>query len=293
MITHSFGDVTVTRVEEMLGPGFEPGQLFPDYDPESFARHLHWMAPNYFDQATGKFISSIHSWLIRTERHTILVDCCAGSQKERPSWPRFHRTQSPLLDRLREAGVAPESVDIVLCTHLHVDHVGWNTRLQDGRWVPTFPNAKYLFSKIEHDFWDPGSNPNSRSADEQAIYQDSVLPVVASEQAWLLDGAHAIEDGLLVEPAPGHTPGHMILSIAAHQERAILSGDVMHQPIQVYEPGWNSRFCEDAVLARATRRKLLERCCESGALLMPAHFGRPHAGWIRDTGSGFAIDFAG
>jgi glyoxylase-like metal-dependent hydrolase (beta-lactamase superfamily II) len=171
------GDVSVSRVEEMMGPGFEPAYLFPDFDEDRFARHLDWMVPAYYDPAAGRFIASIHTWVLQTRHHTILVDSCTGNHKRRPAFARFDMLDLPFLDRLASAGVAPADVDFVLCTHLHIDHVGWNTRLENGRWVPTFPNARYVVSRTEHDHWDPRISPIASLPENEGVYDDSVLPV--------------------------------------------------------------------------------------------------------------------
>jgi glyoxylase-like metal-dependent hydrolase (beta-lactamase superfamily II) len=289
MPTLRIGNITVDRVEELLGPGFEPAYLYPDWTPEALERHRSWMVPRYFDAAQGRFISSVHTWVVRSARHLVLVDSCVGNDKSRPAFPRFDRIQTPFLERLAMAGVAPEQVDFVLCTHLHVDHVGWNTRQVDGRWVPTFPNAKYIFSRLEAEHWDPALNPATRDGVNANVYEDSVLPVIRAGQALLIDGPHRIDDELLIEPAPGHTPGHVMLKVSSRGQHAVLSGDVMHQPLQVYEPGWNSRFCELPEVARATRLRLLDFCCEHRALLLPAHFAAPHAGHVEASNGGFAF----
>jgi glyoxylase-like metal-dependent hydrolase (beta-lactamase superfamily II) len=291
--TWTIGAVSVTRVEEQLGfASFPPEQYLVGFERELLQRHLSWLAPHHYSPEHDRLITSIHSWLIRTERHTILLDCCGGNHKERPGYPRYHQRDFPFLARLREVGAAPEEIDIVLCTHLHADHVGWNTMLRDGRWVPTFPNAKYLFSRVENEHQDPRRNP---AADVDPLrgraYRDSVLPVIEAGQATLLDGAYAIEDALLVEPAPGHTPGHVLLKLADRGERALFCGDVMHHPLQVYAPHWNSRFCELPDEARATRRRVLEHCAEHRALLLPVHFGAPHVAAIESAGAAFSLRF--
>jgi glyoxylase-like metal-dependent hydrolase (beta-lactamase superfamily II) len=234
-------------------------------------------------------ITSVHSWLIRTPHHTILLDACAGNHKPRQWWPRFHNLNTPFLERLAAAGARPEDVDIVMCTHLHADHIGWNTVLRDGRWVPTFPNAKYVMSRKECEFWDPrGKSPELAADPGRCVaFTDSVLPVLEAGQAQLVDGVHAIDDGLLVEPAPGHTEGHVLLKLTG----GVFCGDAIHHPLQIYMPQWNSRFCTFQDQARATRRKILEHCVESGALLFPTHFGAPHVTAIDAAGQGFAARF--
>jgi glyoxylase-like metal-dependent hydrolase (beta-lactamase superfamily II) len=289
----TIGTVRVTRVEEQLGfASVPPEKFFVGFEREVLERHLAWLVPDHYSPEHNRLISSVHSWLIRTPRHTILLDCCAGNHKERPGFARFHRLDTPYLARLRAAGVEPEEIDIVLCTHLHSDHVGWNTMLRDGRWVPTFPNARYLFSRTENDYGDPRRNP-AAAADPQRsnAYRDSVLPVIETGQAVLLDGAHAIDDTMLVEPAPGHTVGHVVLKLVDHGERALFSGDAIHHALQVYVPNWNSCFCEIPDEARATRHRLLGDCAEHGALLFPIHFGAPHVAAIAREGDAFKLRF--
>ena len=283
MSTWTIGSVTVTRVEELLGfADMRPEQYFVGFEREVLERHLGWLVPDHYSPQHDRLITSVHSWLIRTGRHTILLDCCAGNHKDRPFSPRFHQLNTPFLERLRAAGAAPEDIDIVLCTHLHADHVGWNTVLSDGRWVPTFPNAKYLFSRKENAFWDAKRN---------AEYVDSVLPVVEAGQAVLLDGSHAIDERMMIEPSPGHTPGHVILKLAERGERAVFCGDVIHHPLQVYAPHWNHFACELPDESRATRRRVLENCAADGALLFPTHFGAPHVVSIHDAAGRLSCSF--
>ena len=297
MSTWSVGPVSVTRIEEQLGFGsFPPEQYFSGFEREVLDRNLGWLVPNHYVPAENALITSVHSWLIRTPRHTILLDCCAGNHKDRPWWPRFHQLDTPFLERLRTAGARPEDIDIVLCTHLHADHIGWNTMLRDGRWVPTFPNAKYLFSRIENDFWDPRTNVALAEDPARRIaYRDSVLPVVEAGQAHLLEGSHAIDDTLLVERAPGHTPGHVLLklNVAGRDGKSggVFCGDVLHHPLQIYAPHWNSQFCLLPEEARATRRRVLEHCAEHRALLFPTHFGAPHVAAIESAGGAFSARF--
>jgi glyoxylase-like metal-dependent hydrolase (beta-lactamase superfamily II) len=293
VLTWSIGAVSVTRVEELLGfASVAPERYLAGLEREVLQRHLSWLVPHHYSVEHDRFITSVHSWLIRTAWHTILLDCCAGNHKERPGFARFHQLDTPFLKRLRAAGAAPEQIDIVLCTHLHSDHVGWNTIRRDGRWVPTFPNAQYLFSRIENEHGDPRRNP-AADADPQRgeAYRDSVLPVIEAGQAVLLEGAHQVDDAMMVEPAPGHTPGHVVLRLEQGDERALFCGDAVHHPLQVYAPHWNSGFCELPEQARATRRRLLEHCAERNALLFPVHFGAPHVAAIAPAGTAFSLRF--
>jgi glyoxylase-like metal-dependent hydrolase (beta-lactamase superfamily II) len=287
------GSVTVTRIEEQLGyASFPPERYFAGFDRELLQRHLSWLVPNHYSSPDNMLLTSVHSWLIRTPQHNILVDCCAGNHKERPWWPRFHHLDIPFLERLRASGIGPEDIDIVLCTHLHADHIGWNTQLRDGRWVPTFPNARYLFSRKENAFWDPLQNVAlSEDPARKIAYRDSVLPVIESGQAVLLDGVHAIDDSLRIEPAPGHTPGHVVLKLSAARGGGLFCGDVIHHPIQVYAPQMNTQFCLQPDEARASRRRVLEHCVEQRALLFPTHFGAPHVAAISAAGDAFTARF--
>jgi glyoxylase-like metal-dependent hydrolase (beta-lactamase superfamily II) len=288
---HQVGDVSVSRIEEMMGPFFDPNFLFADWQPQAAEEHKAWMIPNHFSPEANKLCLSIHSWVLTTPHHTILVDACSGNDKNRPSMPPMHKQSGPWLERLAAAGVKPEQVDYVLCTHMHIDHVGWNTRLMNGRWVPTFPNAKYVFSKQERDFWDPKASGGKNDADTQEIYNDSVLPIIEAKQDMQIDGTHQLGDGLLIEPAPGHTPGHVTLKLRSKNEEALFSADTMHHPIQVWNPHWNSGFCADGGQARATRRRLLEHCAENNSLMLPAHFATPHTGRVKRRGDTFSFVF--
>lgn len=245
-----------------------------------------WLMPHYIEPETNKIILAIQSYILRTPRHTILVDTCVGNNKPRPGRPMFDQLNLPYLADLAAAGVRPEEVDFVLCTHLHVDHVGWNTQLVDGRWVPTFPNAKYIFARTEYEFWrqrhldgTEGPVPN--------VYDDSVLPVMEAGQAVLVDMDHQIDDGMWFEPAPGHTAGNVVLNLQSEGARAVLSGDVMHHPLQLVRPEWSSRACEDPVQSAATRRALIERYADTDTLIAPAHFASPSMGHIVSRGDAF------
>ena len=285
------GDVRVTRIEEQMGPGFPAKDFFPEFDAEVFAAETKWLAPNYYQPESGRLVTSLHSWLVRTGKYTILVDACSGNHKPRPGMPRFDMLNTKYLDRLREAGVQPEEIDFVMCTHLHVDHVGWNTKLENGKWVPTFANAKYVMSRTDHDFW---AAESKKAATEKFIvntYNDSVLPIVEARKAEFVSGEHGMCDCLTLKPAPGHTPGQIRLDLESRGKRAIFSGDALHNPVQVPIWKWNSVFCEDRDQARKTRHTLLADCVEQDALLMPAHFGSPHAAYIKASGDGFALDW--
>jgi glyoxylase-like metal-dependent hydrolase (beta-lactamase superfamily II) len=280
-----FGNAVVSRVVEAEGPSFYPGFLLPDSGETALDAERDWLEPRFFDRDSGRLIMSVHSYLIRTPHHTILVDTCVGNDKERPSTKPWHRQQTPWLDRLASAGVAPEAVDFVLCTHLHVDHVGWNTRLVEGRWVPTFPNAKYLFHKDEYAYWEQQEAAAGRSGANDRCFEDSVLPVMDAGQALLVDGDHAIDDTLRLEPSPGHSPGHVCLQLTGGNRRAVFSGDLMHHPVQCAYPEWNSGFCHDPSQSRSTRERFVDQHAETDTVILAAHFASPTAGRIVNGGA--------
>ena len=285
------GDVRVTRIEEQMGPGFPAKDFFPEFDADTFAAEGHWLAPSYYQPESGRLMTSIHSWLLRTGKHTILVDACSGNHKPRPGMPRFDMQNTQYLERLREAGAEPEEIDFVMCTHLHVDHVGWNTRLENGKWVPTFPNAKYVMSRIDHDFWEAEAKRPGTEAFKVNTYNDSVLPIVEAKKAEFVSGDHGMCGCLTLKPAPGHTPGQIRVDLDSRGKRAIFAGDALHNPVQVPLWKWNSCFCEDLDLARKSRHTLLADCVEQGALLMPAHFAPPHAAYVKANGERFELDW--
>ena len=288
------GDTRITRVEELMGPLFDPTQFFPDFDPAVFEQHSDWLYPNHADKATGRIIASMHSWLIETPHHKMLVDTCIGNDKDRMPYRDWHQMKSPWPDNLAATGVTPEEIDFVMCTHLHVDHVGWNTRLDNGQWVPTFPNAKYIFAKTEYEFWKTERervDPDTFGAVNNQTFDDSVVPIM--HLAELIEGVtELVPDLITLTPAPGHTPGSITIDLASKGKQAIFTGDICHHPIQVFEPGWNSAFCEIPESARATRETVLEKCLNLGALMLPAHFGSSFAGYVRDSSDGFSFEFS-
>jgi glyoxylase-like metal-dependent hydrolase (beta-lactamase superfamily II) len=185
----------------------------------------------------------------------------------------------------------PSSIDFVCCTHLHADHIGWNTLERDGRWVPTFVNAKYIFSRTENDFWDPRKNPAMSGGPRHRAYEDSVLPIVSSGRAVLVDDGYEVDDVMRVVAALGHTPGHFRLDLKSDGRTAVLCGDVIHHAVQVLAPHWNHAADENPDLAAKTRWQLLSACADSGALLFPTHFGAPHVVRIKRTTDGFDFEF--
>jgi glyoxylase-like metal-dependent hydrolase (beta-lactamase superfamily II) len=287
----TFGASTLQRVVESETPLLSPFEIFPDCTQAHLDAHRHWLQPRHQDPASGLLTITIQSFLIRQTGLTILVDSCSGNDKEERTRPQFRRAHWPWLQTLREAGVSPEDVDIVLCSHLHVDHVGWNTRLENGRWVPTFPNARYLVGRREWDHWRAaGSAGVARSGD---YITDSVLPVFAAGQAELIGNEHALASEISVEPAPGHTPGQLMVRLGSGRGQAVLCADLMHHPLQVQFPEWSTRFCTDPTQARTTRINFLNAQASTGHFVFPAHFPSPTGGTVERDGKGFRFKFCG
>jgi len=267
------GRLRISAVVERAGPT-RPTWLLPDAAPEAVERHRAWLAPHFLD-GQGRFLQSIHTFVIQAPGLTALVDTCVGNDKDRGGRQPFHMMRTSFLDDLRAAGFPPESIDLVLCTHLHVDHVGWNTRLENGRWVPTFPRARHLFARREWEHWSA-----ERDADTRRIMADSVTPVLDAGLAQLVDADHRVSDELWVEPTPGHTPGHLSVRLRSGDSEAVITGDLMHHPVQMAEPRWGSHFDSDVEQARKTRQAFCERYADTPVTVLGTHFHHPTAGRI-------------
>jgi len=288
----SVGEATILQIEESVQPSFIPQQLLPDCNEEALAKHMHWMSPLHYDRDAGKFRTSVRSYLVRTGGHVILIDCCGGNHKNRPYFPRFHQREHNWLDRLAAASVKPEQVDYVMCTHLHADHVGWNTMLRDGRWQPSFPNAKYIAHRAELDRWNPKHASHRFSPHNEFTWEDSVLPVIEAGQSVAVDDGYELDEMLTVEPTPGHTLAHIAIRLRSKDKQAVFSGDVMHVPLQVHYPHWGTSLDDDPALGVRSRLALLEAAVENRTLLLPTHFVPGNGCFIRHTrGEGFAFEW--
>ncbi|KNE84260.1 MULTISPECIES: MBL fold metallo-hydrolase [Streptomyces] len=286
----TLGDVEVTRVEELHGPvGMTPDVFFPGSPKEDWDEHRPVLVPDFLNDETGICEVAVQTWVLRSEGKTILIDTGVGNHKERPYAPAWGHLELDFLGNLERAGVRPDDVDIVVNTHLHVDHVGWNTRLEDRTWVPTFRNATYLMPKADFEFWNPANNPKIAGGVNQNVFEDSVAPVHAAGQVLLWETGHEIDANLRLRATPGHTPGSSVVMLASGSEHAVFVGDLMHSPFQVMRPEHNSCFCEDAPAARRTRREILGRAADSNALVLPAHFAGHGALEVERSGGSFGI----
>ena len=272
------GNIKVTRVVEMEVAG---GTRFilPDATREACAG-LDWMRPHFMDQHDN-LIMSVHALVIDTGSMRIVVDTCIGNDKER-SIDAWSHLQTHFLEDLESAGYPRESIDIVMCTHLHVDHVGWNTMWVDGQWVPTFPNARYLLAEKEWAYWDTHED----HVDYGPILADSVRPVIEAGLVDFVDEDHSICDEVFLESTPGHTPGHVSVHIKSGQDEALITGDCIHHPVQITNTHWCSSADSDPDQGRKTRESLLARYVDQDILIIGTHFATPTAGHIKHREEG-------
>jgi glyoxylase-like metal-dependent hydrolase (beta-lactamase superfamily II) len=285
------GAARIDRVEEQHFP--VPLVALTD-DEELIAHRIAPLPSAFLDPETMTFQFSCHSWIIRVDGLTVLVDPCNGNGRAGRDAPVFDDLDTPYLDRLAALGMPAAAIDVVACTHLHYDHCGWNTMHVDGRWVPTFPNATYLFVDTEYARWDtaaPQHHPNEFTA---SVFDESVRPVVEAGQATIVSTPHEVSPSLTIEAAPGHTVGHAMLHLVSDGASAYFVGDVLHHPVQVFRPELHLPGCDDLVQAVATRRAVFRRASDDGALVFPAHFPEPHHGRIArgDHGDGEEFVFS-
>jgi glyoxylase-like metal-dependent hydrolase (beta-lactamase superfamily II) len=272
------GEVRITRIVELEVPLPASG-LLPEATPEALAPYSSWLQPHFADDE-GNFILSIHGLLIESCGHRILVDTCVGD-RSMPGFEMLSSAESRFLVDLEAAGFPRESIDIVLCTHLHFDHVGWNTMRDGDTWVPTFPNARYLFARIEWEHWRSQDSPVFAST-----LGEAVQPIFDAGLADLVETDHIVTDDVRLEATPGHTPGHVAVHISSKGQRAMITGDLTHHPVQWAETGWRMPADSDGEQAAATRRRLLEQYADSDLLVIGTHYAAPTAGHlVSDAGS--------
>jgi glyoxylase-like metal-dependent hydrolase (beta-lactamase superfamily II) len=271
------GRVRITKVVELETVG-STRFILPLATREEI-RKLPWLTPHFADE-DGRLKMSIHSLLVETPRRRIIVDTGLGNDKQGRTVPTWNNRKDLFLGTLIHAGFPPDSIDTVLCTHLHVDHVGWNTTLTDGKWVPTFANARYVFGKAEFEYW----RDHSKAPEQLAVFTDSVKPIADAGKAELVASDHHLTEEITLVPTPGHSPGHISVHIRSDGEEGLLTGDVAHHPCQMANLDWSSTADSDPKQSAATRRELFSRFADTPTLVIGGHFG---AGHIRRDGDGF------
>ncbi len=278
------GRIEIWRVLEIYGPFLTPEEMYPTAGPD-VAQVFDAHVPYGRCPETGRVLLAVQAFLVRTPDHVILVDTCVGNHKTAPNFPDWHqRDDDRFLAGLTAAGIGPDQVDYVLCTHLHVDHVGWNTRLLDGRWVPTFANARYLLPKADEAYYRENA---------QSMYAESILPVIEAGQAEFVEGAHAIGDYVTLMPTPGHTEGHVSVMVRDGAAEALITGDAIHSAAQCWHPEWHFKFDQDPERAVASRRSLLEAASETDRRVLGTHFRLPSLGRVRPKGDAFVWEEEG
>ncbi len=279
MLRWQVGNVRVTRIQELEAPGLK--WLIPDATAENL-KQIDWIGP-YVDER-GEGVASVHALLIETPGRTVVVDTCIGNDKKR-GIKGWNMMQTDFLDRFEAAGPGVAAVDTVVCTHMHVDHVGWNTRWTGERWVPTFESARYLIAETEWEHW-----KNESEGEQAAVVADSVQPIFDAGLVDLVTTDAKICDEITLEPTPGHTPGHVSVRISSRGEQAVITGDLMHHPSQIANPHWGSNADSDSEQAQATRRDFVSRYADTPTLVIGTHFAGNTAGRIVRDGDAYRLD---
>jgi glyoxylase-like metal-dependent hydrolase (beta-lactamase superfamily II) len=280
-------NVTIHQVVEQELPLFDVLEFFPTLTKDVLEEHRSWLEPKFLDPASNKLVLCVQSYVVKTPHHTILVDTCVGNHKPRPARPFWHMLASDRYEKgLAATGIAVGDIDFVMCTHLHADHVGWNTRLDNGRWVPTFPKAKYLFADRELAHW------TARHKEQPELHPwitDSVLPIVEARRAQVVRSDHALDDLVALVPSPGHTIDHFSVQVGKPGQDAFLTGDMIHSPLQARYPELGMRADYDSKQAGETRRRLFDRFCDTPTVMCTAHFPAPSTGRLARWDDGFKL----
>lgn len=294
MHTLDFGDITIQRVIELDRWMFPAQSLIPAMTDEFVTQSKKWLDNRFIDEQTNQLVLHVHSYVVRTKNKIILVDTCNGNHKERPNLLPHHQLNTNYIANLAAIGLRAEDIDLVMCTHLHPDHCGWNTLLADGRWVPTFPNARYLMSRLDLEFITSikQSIPSDGvMQDLVRMFDDSVLPVVQSGQAEFVETDHVVERelgaGIWMEGTPGHTPGSFAVHVENRQGHAIMVGDTIHHPIQLAALDLDYIGDANAEESRSIRRRIVEQYADSSTYFLTGHFPTPTFGHVISQNNGF------
>jgi len=279
-------DITIHPVVEQQGTFFDALEFFPTLSQELLGENRSWMEPIFLDPTSGKLVMCVQSFVVKTRHHTILIDSCVGNHKPRPTRPFWNMMNSDRFENsLAAAGIGVADIDFVMCTHLHVDHVGWNTRLENGRWVPTFPKARYVMADRELAYWTQKEKDDPAGA---PWITDSVLPIVAAGRAQVVKSDFALEESLQFVPTPGHTIDHYAVLVGRPGDDVLITGDMIHSPLQGKYPELGMRADYDSKQAGATRRKIFDRFCDASTRMCVTHFPEAHSvGRVRRWDDGY------
>ena len=283
MAVIQLGNITVQRIIEHEVPAYHPSDLFDEATEEAIAPYRKWLEPKALCPHTGRMIMPVQSYLVRTRHHTILIDTCCGFNKTYADPPEWHQRSNDIwLNNLKAAGVQPEDIDYVFCTHLHSDHCGWNTHLLDGRWVPTFPNAKYIIARDEY---------KATQDENSQMFIENVLPIMEAKQMALVDTDYALDDEIWLEPTLGHSAGHVAVHLKSGHHHAVMCGDLIHSPLQLAEPEWSINSDYDMAMSAITRKNFLSTHCDTDNLILTAHFPSPSMGYIIPRGNAYDFNY--
>lgn len=283
-LSWKIGEVEVFQIVEMEGGELIQGTI-KKATPEHIKK-ISWLYPNFADE-NGKFKSLVQSFLVKSNGKNILVDTCNGNGKQRPNAPTWGNLNTNYLERLKSLGVSEDQIDIVICTHLHFDHVGWNTRREGNSFSPVFKKAKYLFANKEYQYW--VKNPEKEMVDDKMAFADSVEPIVKAGLEKIVADDYRIDENLKFIPTPGHTPGHVSITIQSKNQKALISGDFLHHPCQVQNPDWTMDADSLPDLATQTRFNMIKKLANSDILLIGSHFSNPVAGYIVSSAGSYVF----
>jgi glyoxylase-like metal-dependent hydrolase (beta-lactamase superfamily II) len=288
----TLGAVDISRVEEMYSQCPPAEMMYQPFDEQVWRDNQHLIRDIDRHPDTHLPMFRMQTWVLRSEGKTILVDPAIGNGKQRSYFPRYSGLNTNYIEDLAAIGVYPDSVDIVVNTHVHMDHVGWNTHLENGEWTPTFPNAQYVLPHADVEYWDPANGDRFEVQHVSSManaFEDSIQPVLRAGLVTQWEGDHyTIDSNLRLQAAPGHTPGNAVLVLESSTERAAFIGDVMHSPIQLTAPSWSHCYCEDPIESAQVRQKIFEWAADESVLLFPAHMSED-AIEIKRDGSQFGI----
>lgn len=291
-------DVTIHKIVEIESAYTTIDRFFPGITPDTLREHLSWFKNDGYVESTRQLFLSYHSFIVETPRYTILIDSCVGNNKSCPVRDTWHnKSDTRWLDEFAATGLQFEDIDFVLCSHLHVDHVGWNTRMQDGNWVPTFPNARYLMVDKEYDYASRWAREHQEdtamAALFQAVFEESIQPVVDAGCVDFVSATHVLDPYVRLLPTPGHTPAHVAICVGRHADSAVFTGDLIHSPIQTRLPDLKVRLDDDPELALQSRRAFFERFADTKTLVFTMHFPAPSVGYLRREGRAYVLDYQG
>lgn len=269
------GNVEIFQIIELEG-----GKIIQNILPDATTKNIKkmkWLVPNFADE-NGVLKAFVQCFLIKSQNKYILVDTCNGNNKNRPNLPEWANLKIKFIEKINQLGLTPSDINYVICTHLHFDHVGWNTMLVNGKWTPTFPKAKYIFSKKEYDYWK--NEPKKEMIDDLLGIKDSVQPVIDSGLALFVDDNFKLDDHISFIPSPGHTPGHVSIFIESDNKKALISGDFIYHPSQIENPEWGNSVDTFPDQALKTKRKILSSIVNTKTLLIGSHFSNPSGGYV-------------